>query len=158
MIVVSDTSPIHYLILIDRIHLLPDLFGTVVIPPAVAQELSHAAAPAQVREWIGRRPAWLEVRTPTVTAPKLPRLGAGETQAISLVHELHADLLVTDDLDARRAAAANGINVTGTLGVVIIASQRGLIDLADTVRRLQATTLRLPEELLDELLGPDSKD
>ncbi len=158
MIVVSDTSPIHYLIIIDRIHLLPDLFGSVVIPPAVASELSHAAAPAQVREWIAKRPGWLEIRTPTVIAPKLPRLGAGETQAISLVHELHADLLVTDDLDARRAAAANGIKVTGTLGVVIIASQRGLIDLPETLRQLQATTLRLPEELLDALLGPDSKD
>ncbi len=73
-------------------------------------------------------------------------------------NQLHADLLVTDDLDARRAAAANGISVTGTLGVVMIASQRGLIDLVDTVRRLQTTTLRLPKELLDELLGPNHED
>jgi hypothetical protein len=40
----------------------------------------------------------------------------------------------------------------------MIASQRGLLDLVDTVRRLQTTTLRLPKELLDELLGPDHED
>jgi predicted nucleic acid-binding protein len=58
MIVVSDTSPIHYLLLIDRIHLLPDLFGRVVIPPAVARELAHPSAPAEVKQVVrqARRP------------------------------------------------------------------------------------------------------
>lgn len=52
MIVVADTSPLNYLVLIDAVDLLPDLFGTVLIPEAAFKELKHPQTPAKVRDWI----------------------------------------------------------------------------------------------------------
>ena len=69
MIVVSDTSPLCYLLLIDLIEVLPQLFGRVIIPQKVRDELSASAAPQVVREWIAQPPNWLEVQSITVDAP-----------------------------------------------------------------------------------------
>jgi hypothetical protein len=68
MIVVADTSPINYLLLIKEIDILPKMYGTVVIPRAVQEELLRPVAPEIVRAWIGGAPAWLEIRSP-IDAP-----------------------------------------------------------------------------------------
>ncbi|OLE50897.1 MAG: hypothetical protein AUG51_25690 [Acidobacteria bacterium 13_1_20CM_3_53_8] len=52
MTVVSDTSPINYLVLIDSVHILPDLFEQIVVPQAVRDELLAAGAPDKVKNWI----------------------------------------------------------------------------------------------------------
>ena len=61
MIVIADSSPLRYLILLDCSPLLHQLYGRVVIPDAVAGELSSSSAPVQVRDWVAARPAWVEV-------------------------------------------------------------------------------------------------
>lgn len=61
MIVISNTSPLCYLVLIDLVEILPQLFGAVVIPEAVWQELSDERSPEAVRRWIAQPPAWLQV-------------------------------------------------------------------------------------------------
>jgi predicted nucleic acid-binding protein len=63
MIVVSDTSPLNYLILIGADQVLPSLFGQVVAPPEVLVEMQHVKAPAEVSAWARQPPAWLEVRS-----------------------------------------------------------------------------------------------
>ena len=60
MIVVSDTSPLHYLVLIDCGEVLPALFGRVIIPEAVARELESGGAPEKIRKWLATEPKWLE--------------------------------------------------------------------------------------------------
>ena len=52
MIVVADTSPLRYLVVIEHDFLLPKLFGRVLIPPAVADELNHESTPKVVRAWL----------------------------------------------------------------------------------------------------------
>jgi len=52
MIVVSDASPLNYLILIDAVRVLPQLFQRVYLPHRVAEELAHPTAPPTVRAWI----------------------------------------------------------------------------------------------------------
>jgi predicted nucleic acid-binding protein len=64
MIVVADTSPINYLILIEEIDILTKMYGKVAIPPAVRDELLRRSAPEMVRSWMGQLPSWLEVRVP----------------------------------------------------------------------------------------------
>jgi predicted nucleic acid-binding protein len=59
-LVVADTGPINYLVLIDAIEVLPKLFEQVLVPAAVYGELSHADAPLPVRTFISRLPPWLE--------------------------------------------------------------------------------------------------
>jgi predicted nucleic acid-binding protein len=71
MIVVSDTTPLNYLILIDSVHVLPALFGQVYAPPAVIAELSHSRTPGPVRGWVASPPGWLTVQDPTETDPSL---------------------------------------------------------------------------------------
>ena len=115
MIVVSDTGPINYLVLIGQIELLAVLFREVVIPATVRQELSSPSTGEAVRSWIEAAPAWVTVRAPTSPHPGIPTLGLGESHAIALARELGAPLLC-DDSAARRAALHAGLDVSGTLG------------------------------------------
>ena len=154
MIVVADTSPINYLVLIKEIEILPRLYGKVVIPQTVREELLHPVAAEIVRTWTAQAPAWLEIRTPAKSAdPSLARLDPGERDAIMLAAELHADQLIVDDREGRRLAEERGITVIGTLGVLKEAATMGLLDLRDGVTRLQTTTFYVAPEVLRNLLG-----
>jgi predicted nucleic acid-binding protein len=69
MIVVSDTTPLHYLVLIDQVHLLPALFGQVVTTPEVVDEMDQLETPEKVRQWVSKLPEWLEIKEPTNRLP-----------------------------------------------------------------------------------------
>jgi predicted nucleic acid-binding protein len=137
MIVVADTSPINYLLLIKEIDIPPKMYGTVVIPRAVQEELLRPVAPEIVRAWIGGAPAWLEIRSP-IDAPdsSLANLDPGERDAIMLATELRADQLIVDDREGRKRAEERRIPVIGTLGVLKEAATLGLLDLRVSVERL----------------------
>ena len=94
MIVVADTSPLQYLILIEHIDVLPALYGRVIVPPAVMTELTHQRTPESVRNWLTSKPEWLHAQAPKgllTTAHTV--LGPGESAAIALAEELSADAL-----------------------------------------------------------------
>jgi predicted nucleic acid-binding protein len=152
VIVVSDTTPVNYLVLIDQIHLLRDLYGRLVLPRAVHEEMQREGAPEKVRAWAASLPVWAEVRAAASTDPAL-KLGAGEREALALAEELKADLLLVDDGKARREARRRGLAVTGTLGVLAAAAERGLVDLPEAIAALRQTTFRAPAALVEELLG-----
>ncbi|MDP9053961.1 MAG: hypothetical protein M3N93_06610 [Acidobacteriota bacterium] len=82
--------------MIGHIDILPALFEKVILPLAVKRELTDPDTPALVRNWIADIPEWLEVHQAT-RPDAVPDLGAGETAAITLAVELHADLLLMDD-------------------------------------------------------------
>jgi predicted nucleic acid-binding protein len=152
--VVADTGPLHYLVLIGEIDLLPRLFGTVFTPEMVRAELSHTRAPSMVRGWIASRPRWLQVApTPPLEELLLPALDDGERAAITLAVSLRADLILIDDRSGGNAALAQGLAVVGTLGLLDRAARRGLVDLAAALMRLKATNFRYRQEMLDALLA-----
>ena len=62
-LVIADTGPINYLILIGHIDILPVLFQKVILPSIVRDELKHQKAPAAVQQWIANPPAWVEVHS-----------------------------------------------------------------------------------------------
>jgi len=74
MIVVADSSPINYLILIQEIEILTKLYGKVVIPRTVCEELLRPQAPERVRAWISEAPPWIEVRTPGAAPDVAPEV------------------------------------------------------------------------------------
>jgi predicted nucleic acid-binding protein len=151
MIVVSDTSPLNYLIVINQIDLLPKLFGQVVIPEAVLAELSHRGSPEAVRKWADAAPPWLTIRI--VSPIQLPRnLGPGETEAISLAIELDAELLLLDDRKARNLARESGLKVAGLLNVLEAASILEFIDLPRVIARLRQTNFRAPAGIVKAML------
>jgi len=157
MRVITDASPLHYLVLIACVHILPELFGRVLVPCAVAAELQYPRAPAEIRTWLISSPSWLDIRPvgqpPDIT---LVHLDAGEQEAIRLAEELRADLLLMDDWEGRREAERRALRVTGTLGILERAAERGLLDLPAILARLQATDFCLPATLVRDLLARDA--
>jgi predicted nucleic acid-binding protein len=153
-IVVADTGPLHYLVLIEAIELLPRLFDTVFVPEVVHTELNHPRTPGVVRDWISTRAPWLKVKPtqPVATLP-MPMLGNGERAAIALARSDHAELILMDDRAGVTMARACGFAVTGTLGVLDLAARRRMIDLADSFARLQGANFRCQPAIMDELLA-----
>jgi predicted nucleic acid-binding protein len=151
MLVVADSSPLIVLIDIGHVAVLPVLFGEVIVPPQVLAELNQPKRPQAVRHFAASRPAWLLERVPTAIQP-IPALHAGEVAAISLAQELKADLLLIDEVRGRRAAAERQIPFTGTIGVLELAADRGLLDLQDAFARVKKTDFWISHELLDERL------
>jgi predicted nucleic acid-binding protein len=156
-VIVSDTTPLHYLILAEAVEVLPRLYGRMLIPPAVREELNQPNTPQAVRAWLNETPAWLDVVSPT-RAPDsgLSHLDAGEIQAVALALENRADLLLIDERDGTAAARDLGLTVTGTLGVLDHAAALGLIDLPIVFERLRQTTFRSPVRLMAALLELDA--
>lgn len=152
-LVIADTSPINYLLLIGYIEILPALFDRVILPSAVWDELKHPKAPPVVQNWVAAPPPWVDVR-PSIPFQDaaLEALDAGEGAAIALAIELHAELLLMDDEEGVTAARGKGLEVTGTLGVLSLAGQRHLLDLADAFNRMKKTNFRFRQEILDGFL------
>jgi predicted nucleic acid-binding protein len=152
VIVVADSGPLLYLILVGEIDLLRQFYGEVRIPPAVERDLSSAGAPAQVVEWIANLPEW--VRVETVRENVIPTLvGAGESEAIALAVALPAGLVLLDDRAARNEARRQNLEVTGTLGVLRIAAERGLIDVPQVITRLQTPSFYFGADLIISVFG-----
>ncbi len=156
MIVVSDTSPLNYLVLIHAAEALPVLFQRVVAPPGVMAELQHPGSPDPVKRWAASPPGWLEVLPPTNVDTSLA-LGLGETEAICLAEELKAELVLIDERQASAVARQRGLAVTGTLGVLNLAAQQHLLDLRQAIAALRETTFRGPDDLMDRLSRSDMR-
>ena len=148
MIVVSDTTPIRYLVFISEVHVLPELFGFVhVTPEIIGVELQGRNTPAVVRLWADSPPQWLIKKAPDRIDETLPvSLHRGEIEAISLAQELKADLFLVDDRDARQAAEQRNLRLAGTLAIVEEAGVRGLIEVEQVVEKLRKTNFYATEE------------
>jgi len=152
-VVVADTGPLHYLVWIGHVDLIPQLFENVFVPPEVRDELSRAEAPAVVRSWIANPPGWFAVRpAPATNDPVLLRLDHGERAALALAVSITADAILMDDRAGVAAARAKGFVVMGTLGILDAAARRGMVDLAFAIDQLRKTNFRYREELFQELL------
>jgi predicted nucleic acid-binding protein len=150
VIVVSDSSPLHYLIQINKVEILHTLFGEVIIPGSVREELECPSAPSDVREWLKSPPTWARFCNAAVIDTSLT-LGKGEREAICLALELNADLLLVDDKKARRFADQQGLTVTGIIGILQVAHDRGLVKLPEAVRELLQRGFRLSEKLARQI-------
>lgn len=134
MIVVADTSVILNLCRVQHEHLLPPLFGRVLIPHEVATEFVRLAG-VDVRFAGLQLPAWIE----QMTAPPPPavviqaNLDTGETAAISLCLVNRADVLLMDETLGRAVAAQLGLKAVGILGIVLAARRQGLIGAVEPV-------------------------
>lgn len=151
IVVVADTSPLNYLVQINREHTLPALYTRVFVPTAVLEELNHPGTVSAVRRWLDSMPSWLIVRaTVSEVDPTLARLDPGEREAIQLARQERADLLLMDEKLGVRIAREQGLAVTGTLGVLVQAARRGLIDVEQALTDLQATDFRCSHRVLEE--------
>jgi predicted nucleic acid-binding protein len=151
MLVVADSSPLIVLHGIGLVDALAKLFQRIVIPPTVSQELVSQRRSDSAREFFSVPPEWLKVQQPKSIIP-IPDLHAGETVAIYLAIELHADLLLVDERKAYKAAVARHVNAVGTVRVLELAADVGLVNLADAFERIKKTDFWISHRLLDERL------
>lgn len=127
--VVADAGPLIAFVRVGKLDLLRDVFGEIVIPPAVSEELRRGGRRRSgtdeiaKSDWIRRQP----LQATTNLAGLSPSLHAGEREAIALARQLDQPLLI-DEHRGRRAAQALGVSVIGSLGTLAEAKERGLID------------------------------
>ncbi len=129
MIIVSDTTAISSLHKIQQLHLLQSIFGVVIIPQQVFDELKFFELKDLSFNWSEKYP-W--IKTETVTDNTLldslsENLDEGEAAAIALTIELHADLLLIDERQGRKIALERKLNIIGVVGVIEIAKRKNLL-------------------------------
>jgi predicted nucleic acid-binding protein len=140
---------------VGEAEVLHRLYGQVLVPLAVIEELQRGRTPKTVRSWVSDPPSWLEiVKRGLVVASGLglELLGDGEREAIALALNQHADMLLMDDREGVEKARSLGLTVTGTLGVLQRAAERRLLDLPQVIMRLQSTNFRASPEVIRALL------
>jgi len=155
MIIVSDTSPISNLAAIGQLELLQKLYGNVIIPTAVYQEILNSGDtdPAVLAiksvNWIQT----YSITNNTLFQTLQNILDIGEAEAITLAVELNADRLIVDERRGRKEAIRLGLRVTGILGILLAAKQQGLVSfIQPLLDDLIANGFWIQEELYAELL------
>ncbi len=129
MIIVSNTSPISNLARVGHLEIIQQIYGKIIIPTAVCDELTHKGAGEIVARAV-KELSWIETQplADLTRANNLQNtLNKGEAEAIALALELNANELLIDERLGRREAMGLGISVTGALGILVIAKNRGLI-------------------------------
>ena len=156
MIIVSDTSPIINLAIIGRLDILPALFGKVIIPQKVFEEITILGADMPGADEI-RIATWVEVRkcsnTALIQALQL-QVDPGEAEAIALVLELKGQLLLIDERIGRQLAKEFQLPIMGLLGVLKIAKEKGLISKIKPMldQLIHVAGFRIAKELYHEIL------
>jgi predicted nucleic acid-binding protein len=130
VIVVSNTSPIINLAAIDRLDLLRQLYGGILIPQSVRNEIVRSgtsepgASEVEMFDWIETR----NVANQTAVSALRLELDAGEAETIILGIELKADLVLLDERKARMAASRLNLKFVGLLGILVEAKHKGIVD------------------------------
>lgn len=121
MIVVSDTSSISNLLTVGHAHLLREVFGEVIVPPAVEDELRrfHSSLPDFLKR--------VAPRDSDLLARLTVEIDIGEAEAICVARELRADRLLIDEKLGRVIATREGLAIIGVVGILVLAKQRGLV-------------------------------
>ena len=151
LVVVADTTPVLYLARIGQLDLLGTLYGQIVVPGAVWAELVEVR-PDAVGVTAIRGARWIVVDRSVDESARSAELAleidAGEAAAIALAVSCRADLVLVDDLDARRVAVHHGLHIRGTVGVLMSARTNGYIAmLRPVLDALMSEGFRLDQEL-----------
>lgn len=151
--IVCNTSPLQYLHQIGALEILPLLYGKILVPTAVVEELVTGGK-AGVNLPDPAALDWIEIHDLAPTPWPVPRdIHRGEAEVIALARSLGNVKVILDDLAARRHAKLLGLDVTGTLGVLLKAKQTGLFDrLSPLVDRLAQAGFRLADSTREDFL------
>lgn len=149
---VSDSSPLILFSAIGRLELLHEVFGEILVPPAVWREIvvrgagRPGANELQEVDWIRQQ----SPTSPMLSVVRRAGIDDGETEAIALALSMRpAATVILDDVPARRVALNAGLDVTGTGGAVVLAKQFGLVSIVGpTLRELRAAGLYLSDSTL----------
>jgi predicted nucleic acid-binding protein len=151
---IVNTSPLLYLHQIGQLDILPKLYGTVITPTAVEQELALGKAKG-IKVPNLNHLNWLKICAveSASTIPNVIDLGRGEAEVIALGLKNVDRLLILDDQLGRRVATLYNLRSTGTLGVLIKAKQSGyLSEIAPVIAQLKAQGMWLTQPIIQQAL------
>lgn len=159
MLVVSNTSPIMNLAIVDKLHLLQKQFGEVVIPIAVIEELkldTDYSGTDKIRTALSE--GWIRqesVKNAQVVQALKRELDNGEAEAIALALQLQTKQILIDEREGRSIAKSMGLNPVGVLGILIRAKEEGEIkSLREVLEKLQREAgFYLTDTLMKEILS-----
>ena len=159
MIVVSDTSPLIALMKAKQLKLLEDLYGTVVIPQAVYEELTGNSKYPEEAEQI-KGSSFLKVVTIKDSRSvrlfqQITGLDRGESEAIKYAADNNADLVLVDEVSGRRTAKMMELNCIGSLGVLLAAYKNKLINEGDVraaIEQMKSSNIYFDDSLIDTVL------
>jgi len=158
MIIISDTSPLSSLAIVGGLSILKDIYTTVIIPQAVANELANSTEEdIRIKSMLSLE--WIQVKQTTnlelvACLTDEYNLDLGEAEAIALALELKADELLIDERLGRREAVRLGLSITGVLGILLVAKSRGLISRVQPIMEALMTqaNFRISRQLYEEVL------
>ena len=132
MLVISDTSAISNLIQIEQLGLLHLLYGQIIIPKAVYDELCKIQSQKVLIDDLN----WIRIgvsQNISMIQELENELDKGESESIALAIKLNADFLIIDELKGRKIAENNGIKIVGLLGWLLKAKEKGYIQIVSTI-------------------------
>jgi predicted nucleic acid-binding protein len=152
------TSPLSSLALVGYLSILKDIYTDVIIPQAVANELANLTEEdIRIKAIISLN--WIQVQQAAnlelvACLRNEYNLDIGEAEAIALALELKADELLIDERLGRREAVRLGLSITGFLGVLLIAKNRGLISKVQPIidALILQANFRISRQLYEEVL------
>jgi predicted nucleic acid-binding protein len=159
VIVVCDTSPIVALMVCDKLDLLGRLFSEVYIPPSVYDELTVSGKPGvkEIVEWAAGKVKGVQNTKMVQTLSQ--SLDLGEAEALVLYWEKSADYLLVDEKRGRTIAVMNGANAIGTLGILLLAKNKGLLPLVrPSLELLKNSSIRISPNLYERVLKAAGED
>lgn len=150
--VFCNTSPLQYLYQLGHLELLPTLYERVQVAVAVVEELAGGMRQQVAVPNVEQLP-WATTRMASDTSRLISGLGRGEAETIALGLESSHGLVILDDAKARRAASETGLRVIGTVGVLLLAKERGHVEIIRPVLdHLVRLRFRLSERVRIEAL------
>jgi len=154
-LVVSDTSPLLNLALIDRLELLASQFSEVTVPQQVWNELTDGEDGLEtLRELRDDGLLHLvEVERSDLFVELFHELDLGETAAICYAVEQNADIVLLDERDGRRVARRHDLNVTGVIGILLRGAKAGVVNLAHELDALREAGFWISDDLYEQILS-----
>ncbi|MFP4626458.1 MAG: DUF3368 domain-containing protein [Natronomonas sp.] len=158
-VVVSDTSPLLNLALIDRLDLLESQFSAVVAPEHVWNELTDGEEGLEELRTL-RDEGVLSIdglEEDELYVEIAHELDAGEAAAITYAIEHEADLTLLDEREGRRIARRHGLSVTGVIGILLRGEREGTVDLKVELDSLRAEGFWISDVLYADVLQQDEQ-
>ena len=150
MIIISDSSPLISLAIIGKLSVLTFLYEEVYVPTAVYEEVTKSNKPfaKELKSFLHDKIKSVENKMAVDIL--LSDIGAGEAEAIVLALEQHPDVILIDDLKARRFAKMKGLTVMGTMGLLLMAKKEGVItEIKPLLSDLLSHNIRISAKIID---------
>ena len=147
--IIGDSSALIALAVMDCLPLLEKIFDEVYVPQAVYDEIVIKNKPqsAKLKKYLTEK---IKKAEPVI---KKIGLGKGELEAIALYKQMNADFLLIDDKRARDFASLNSVHIIGSLGVLLLAYEKGIVSTIEPqLQKLKVSDVYVSENLIEKVL------